>query len=385
MSLKYPIGCTTDTDRGQYRRRLKENLKDWYNAKVKGMDLISARKFFLRYFRPLAMEMERLINESANADGLIKIDGMWQKDEHTLTDKWNPPVSDLSYVDPGEGEVFDPTEDLNTYNENDPNGYLFVDGPGNRVTFSNLPRDEPTARIYQNKGPAFFPGNYDQLLTVFMGALSQNQSVAIPWMLANVAKDYSAMLAANDDAHSIILNRTVGGAFNFITEETEGGIRYSDVAVISGNTPYYPENVRDESIGTFGQLVTFIFSNAGRSVLFDTLSVLLHAKIDFSTILAANTFAAVPPFARLFIGYMEFLDLQLAAIIASGNRMARNVGIKEGFRKTGSSVPVSLGRKGGFSNDLQGLLCKRGCAANRIDANVVKLTERRRQRLYSAA
>jgi len=85
----------------------------------------------------------------------------------------------------------------------------------------------------------------------------------------------------------------------------------SDEYAAAINTTYYNKVKRDEAIGDNGTLYMYIYSDAGRTNLLDTLSVALTSKVDFRYFyVAQNTDTGG---ADECYGWLENLDLQEAS------------------------------------------------------------------------
>ena len=90
--------------------------------------------------------------------------------------------------------------------------------------------------------------------------------------------------------------------------ELHGQTPYDDSWLSTVNTDYYPKVKRDEAVGTYGTIYAYIYSDADRTSLSDTLSVALHEKRDFRYIYGINSLGADNNY--VCTGYVKNLDLQ---------------------------------------------------------------------------
>lgn len=206
-------------------------------------------------------------------------------------------------------------EDFTTYTEVDPNGHLSV--IPSKITATGLHRNE-VAYIYNDKGVAFFDGDFEHLLEAQIEASSANFALMNVWAMSNALGDEQGLIDASESLFGLTVAEVSGNAW-VILFEVDSGTRYFD-NYINGTLGqlYYHKIVRDESVG-FGQLQCFIFSDFGRTILIDTLSITLHtSKKDFRYIFGAMSKDDDTGNTLTFNGFSQDLDLQIAAI--SGKR-----------------------------------------------------------------
>lgn len=203
-------------------------------------------------------------------------------------------------------------EDYTTYTEVDPNSKIGV--TSNTITANGIETNFD-AYVYDDKGAAFFDEDYSQELDFQKtGGSSGNQFVYI-WGLANVVAGGRALLTSYQ-AHQIII---FGSNPVVRLLECRGGSFVSDDSIaLSLNTRYWLTMIRDESIGANGQLQCFIYSDSGRTVLVDTVSVLLASKQDFRYVYAINSDNHGS--ASSWSGDIQNLDLGVVAVAGNINR-----------------------------------------------------------------
>ena len=111
-------------------------------------------------------------------------------------------------------------------------------------------------------------------------------ALIVSWALTNDIGDLNALLTGNKDF--IYIQHQVGT--QYLINERFSGTTFFDFAILNEGQTYYVEIIRNENIGSFGQLSVLIYSDNGRTVLVDTISILLHAKLDFRYIFGIMSF-----------------------------------------------------------------------------------------------
>jgi len=211
-------------------------------------------------------------------------------------------------------------EDFTTYVEVDPNNRYAV--AANTITINDLSRDE-VAYIVKDKGVDFFDGDYTHLIKYRTASSSVIISTVYAWLLANkVAGGWTIdQTVPTLGSHSLELQEIGITANCILGERVAGGSFFKDQFSGVVNTQYYSKIVRDESIGTFGTLYCFIYTDPARTVLVDTLSVALHEKMDFRYIYAANSYDFTE--SKAYDGTIENLDLgtEEAGVVILRRRM----------------------------------------------------------------
>ncbi len=196
------------------------------------------------------------------------------------------------------------TENFTTYTEEDPNTHITV--TASRVTVTGLLRNE-NAYVYKDKTASYFDGDFEHLITAYMTAgTSGGQNVI--WGLANFIGSYSD--TTKPDMLSVLIYHAGGTTYRLILQESMLGTKWSATYDISLDTPYYLKIKRDESVGTYGTIYSYIYSDSARTNLLQTLTLTLHEKEDFRYIYAGQSMNTAQAFS--ISGYSENLDLQEA-------------------------------------------------------------------------
>lgn len=158
------------------------------------------------------------------------------------------------------------------------------------VTVTDLGINE-SAYIYWDEGVDNFNGDYEFLLDVRTTGGSSTGSYGYGWAIANEIGDMNAIQQTTPQgSHGLYGKEHISGTQDIvIIEGTVGGSTYTDFFRGVGNAQYYVKIIRDEAIGANGTLYCYVYSDAARTVLVDTLSLALHEKIDFQYLYGANS------------------------------------------------------------------------------------------------
>ncbi len=179
-------------------------------------------------------------------------------------------------------------EDFTTYTEVDPNSRITV--TSTKVTWTLIQRNED-AYVYKDKGVDFFSGDFTINLTYrHTGGSVQGAPIVNAWALTNLIDDEQGIIDASGDflgLHVSAITSTTPS--NIGLQEGDGGTRYIGIngfrAVI--DTDYYLKIVRDESVGTYGTLYLYTYSDAARTILLNTDTLTLHSsKKDYRYLFA---------------------------------------------------------------------------------------------------
>jgi hypothetical protein len=200
-----------------------------------------------------------------------------------------------------------PLEDFTTYTEVDPNNRFTV--TATKVDVVGLERNED-AYVYADKGVDHFDGDFEILFETF--ANSGASAFMAHAMMSNFIDDYEGHRAANESFLAVDRD----GAEDIILVERDGAGQFPDVSSRTVG-PWYCIFERDESVGSFGTMYCFIYSDSDRLTLVDTLSIALHtSKKDFRYYYVANSVndGNVLPFT----GYSQNHDLQEISISKVG-------------------------------------------------------------------
>lgn len=170
--------------------------------------------------------------------------------------------------------------------------YTEVDVPtrvtvaANTLTIANLDQDEEVY-LYYDFGADYFDGDFEFQFDSMVNA-GTNEHAYI-WGLANDVDDlYATAITNNKDC--LFVRRAATGATATLSEYNSGsGISRQSITLLSAVTYYFTIR-RDESIGTYGTLYLYIYSDSGRSTLVSTCTVTLTEKKDFRYLYAMSAY-----------------------------------------------------------------------------------------------
>lgn len=180
-------------------------------------------------------------------------------------------------------------EDLTTFTEVDVNDRYTVTSTA--VTVDGLERSDGDndEYIYKDYGVDNFDGDFTHLVSVAMStSVTENYANYYCWMLSNnlggrtyhVTNNYS-FLGVSDSYMS--------AERKIYLYEQDGSSTYSDSSIGLVKGAIYDLVIdRDETVGTYGTIYVYIYSNASEELI-DTLTVTLHSsKKDFRYLYCAN-------------------------------------------------------------------------------------------------
>lgn len=199
-------------------------------------------------------------------------------------------------------------EDFSGYTEVDPNSHIAVGT--RRVTWADLTRGED-AYVYKDKGVDYFDGDFVHHLAIRFTATEANAEGAI-WALTNLLDDIRGIDvdSSGDALYLYFVNPSTPDELRIYIRELDGGtVHGSAYFVATLDTTYYLKIVRKESVGTYGTLYLYTYSDPARTTLLSTKSVTLNtSKKDYRYIHAVQTWnAATSQYATS--GYAEDLEL----------------------------------------------------------------------------
>lgn len=170
------------------------------------------------------------------------------------------------------------------YTEVDPNTRIAV--TASRVTWTLITLDED-AYVYIDKGAGYFAGNFIINFTYRATGGSCVSNVSpMAFALANLIDDWYGIRATNGDLLGMLCGQSATGLPLIYITEFDSGTQYFPSGdytyILTANTDYYLKVVRDETVGTYGTLYLYIYSDVSRTTLLFTQTLTLHtAKDDF--------------------------------------------------------------------------------------------------------
>jgi hypothetical protein len=199
-------------------------------------------------------------------------------------------------------------EDFTTYTEVDPNSR--ISKTATRTTFTALTRDED-AYVYYDYTANHFAGDFEHLLTISSDTTSGDLGDAGLWQMTNALDDRGGLYSANEPT---LFVSAYFGVLQLHEYDSPAADYQSANYSITANTPYYLKIKRDESVGTYGTIYCYVYTDAARTTLVATLSVALHtSKKDYRYV--GVSWSADYNNAANITGYSENLDLQEASAV----------------------------------------------------------------------
>jgi len=197
-------------------------------------------------------------------------------------------------------------EDFTTYTEVDPNGHITVSA--NTVDVSALGMDED-AYVYKDFGVDHFKGDFEHLLDLTLTSGSGDGAWALAHSLTNLVDDWHTIHAGGGDELGVSYewDEDTGKWYIRLHEVASGSGARDDSSTYDADS-FYLKFKRDESVGTYGTLYCYIYSDAARTNLLETLSLSLHAKTDFRYCYATQS--VNPGYDRCVTATIANLDLQ---------------------------------------------------------------------------
>ena len=204
------------------------------------------------------------------------------------------------------GVVYAANENLTTYTEIDPNSHIVV--TADDITFTNINRNE-AAYVYKDFGVDYF----DSSFTIdFDFNIDTQSSSFYLWTLSNYVGGFTNILADLNEALTLFYSFTYGTTpYLYISEADGGTIIDNEKIEIELETTYYVRIVRNETIGSYGRLYCYLYSDSERTNLITSEYIDLDEKYDFrynfvcqtdNGVFESATTGKISNF-ELFIGY----------------------------------------------------------------------------------
>ncbi len=201
-------------------------------------------------------------------------------------------------------------EDFTTYTEVDPNNRITV--VSSKITLSGVSNEED-GFVYKDMGSAFFDGDF----SFFFEVESMNGTGGIVIAsITNVVGEWQGIYSAG--GAGVGVEATQGGPsgegfFKLQLREMNSGILtvHNSTPLLTGFT-YFVIFTRNESVGSFGEIKAFIYSDSSRQTLVDELTVALAERVDFRYVYGVQTHNF--SHSGTFFGFIQnfFLELPLA-------------------------------------------------------------------------
>lgn len=159
-------------------------------------------------------------------------------------------------------------------------GYTEVDTPGrltvaaNSITVTALDDDE-ASYLYKDFTASYFAADYEFRLHFKVTAQTGTELVYL-WGLCDSIGALGTLLTANTDLHAVYWENA-----SLYVLERNAAVSTSDNYALALDTDYYLRIVRDESVGTYGTLYCYIYTDSDYKNLVDKMTVTLTENKDF--------------------------------------------------------------------------------------------------------
>jgi len=207
-------------------------------------------------------------------DGTIKTPGIQGYPGDGVRIGYRDPIfTDIDFTDPA-------------WTEADPNTLITV--AADKVSWAALSRNED-AWVYYDYGVDYFDGDFRHEFECELTA-ADDGAVVYCWALANAIDNFRDLDVDGGSFLGIFLYRT-GAAYWIYMIECDSGDIYQAGVVIATGTHYYVTVVRDESIGTYGTIYMYVYSDVNKTILVGKGALLLHTdKKDFRYLYACVSY-----------------------------------------------------------------------------------------------
>lgn len=172
-------------------------------------------------------------------------------------------------------------EDFTTYTETDPTSKITI--TSTKVDWAAL-SSGTSARVLVDKGASFFDGDFEIHWEGFLNTTTTDGSGGNAIAVANIN---NLSVANNTDDQLRVRFQDEGNA-RFNLQEGNGGSMVQDFDGLTLSTLYYCKFVRDESVGSFGTLYNYVYSDSGRTTLVATQTLTLRGFVDFRYLYAMS-------------------------------------------------------------------------------------------------
>ncbi len=184
-------------------------------------------------------------------------------------------------------------ENFNIFAETDPGNVIEV--TSSRVTWTDIEARQDNTHVSLDKGAAFFDGSFVHTLTISLAASEKGASYSFFWSMTNDLDDFQGLLDNSKDAlvlrcvHPNSPDIPVIQIFELDSGSPSGSATKFNITT---GVVYYLTLTRNETIGSFGDLILTIYSDAARTTLLSTLTLNLNVKTDFRYVMVGQSFDA---------------------------------------------------------------------------------------------
>jgi len=163
-------------------------------------------------------------------------------------------------------------QDYTSYTEVDVPAKLTV--ASNTITVADLGDDE-SSYVYKDFTAGYFSADYEFRLHFRITGQTGTEVVYL-WGLCDSIGAFGTLIAADTDLHAVYWEDA-----SLYLLERNATVSTSDNYALALDTDYYLRIVRDESVGTYGTLYCYIYTDSDYKNLVDKLTVTLTENKDF--------------------------------------------------------------------------------------------------------
>ena len=185
------------------------------------------------------------------------------------------------YLIDGTVTITDFLQDSADYTESDPAGRVTLSS-ANVIAVTNLDDDEE-AWVVIDMTADHFDGDFEFHTQINCESNNASGDTCGVWAVANTVDTLTDIDVASGDYLAVYWHDIPPASNYLVVEECNGGTVNSTVSttIMSMATEYYLKIKRDESVGTYGTLYCYIYSDVTHETLVETLTLTLTQKQDF--------------------------------------------------------------------------------------------------------
>lgn len=255
-------------------------------------------------------------------------------------------------------------EDFTEYTEVDSAGCITI--TATKINVVNCPTRYSENYIYKDFGANHFKGDFIFKFTIYSNNCSSG-ILPVLWIMSNIVDIPYNIRTTNADFLALWLWDNKLWLY-----EGVAGAEYYD-SYTTGGSPFtrYITLHRNESIGTYGTLYCYIYSDAARTILLDTLSITLHKKTDFRYLFPFSGYS-LGSVGYFWTGYIE--NLNLFYFEADKDKIHRSF-FSVYLRETGTAIATTdYDTTGHWATFLANFTHIGSCAMDGINLNLLPTT-----------
>jgi len=172
-------------------------------------------------------------------------------------------------------------QDYTGYTEKDTATVLTV--AASTITVASLDSDEEVYVTYDFTA-SYFSEDFEHTLN-FECTATTGSEICYLWAMCDTVDEIGALITADTDLLTVYWTNAT---LTLLEQNGASGTDDSSAAALSEDTTYYLRIVRDESVGTYGTLYCYIYTDPSYMTLVDKLTVTLTEKKNFRYLYAVS-------------------------------------------------------------------------------------------------